>query len=618
MNKNKNDKKTGGSMNRRDFLRYTAGAAAVLASSPMTRTARAEVTYPTNILMISTDQQHFDTIAHGGCAYVKTPALDKLMKEGTSFNLSYTASPVCTPARGSWYTGLMPSEHGAYVNGEGMIASVKNMGEWFQQETNWDTYYIGKWHITQYSTLSIDGFTVLNGMISGHGDVWDTAVAKAVEGFLWNRTSQTPFLMCVNFLQPHDICEWLRLNENDHSTLRFPEISGELPSLPSNFNYDANEAQENINRRDGREPETGNWDDDQWKYYKWSYYRLIEVIDAEIGRILQALEDSGYADDTLIVFTSDHGEGLGEHQMVRKSMLYDSASHVPLIFWWPGHISADTVDSTNIVSGIDIMPTLCEYANINPPTGTTGTSLRPLLDGTPPGSWRDYLVVESPGNDGRLVRSSRYKYMTFYQDNVEQLFDMQTDSGETTNLANNGAYETVLKDHRGYLLEWESNLNTASKSAKQDAWWYQDLPWSNGFETGSYSDDGWTTQNADAVLATGSSAYIGTYGAKLKKTTWIEKRISTVGYDNIHVKYYRETVGLDSGENLYVEWSTDGTTWNNLETVRTCVYEDGQQDKTCSSGADDTPHFRIRFRTNASKTSEYGRVDGVQVTGTAV
>jgi len=141
------------------------------------------------------------------------------------------------------------------------------------------------------------------------------------------------------------------------------------------------------------------------------------------------------------------------------------------------------------------------------------------------------------------------------------------------------------------------------------------LPWSDGFESGNFTVGGWTTRDSNARVIT-AAAYTGTYGARLRQTTWIQKIKSTEGYSTIHVKYRRQTSGLDSGENLYVEWSIDGSTWNNLETVRTASYSNGLQDKVCSTGADNNANFRIRFRTNANSTTEYAYIDDVQITGT--
>jgi len=141
------------------------------------------------------------------------------------------------------------------------------------------------------------------------------------------------------------------------------------------------------------------------------------------------------------------------------------------------------------------------------------------------------------------------------------------------------------------------------------------LPWSDGFESGNFTTGGWTIMDSLAVVST-KTEYTGTYGAQVKKTTWMEKALSTEGFTTIHVKYRRMTKSFDSGENLYVEWSTNGTNWYNLETVQTAAYGDGLQDKTCDSGANNNSGFRVRFRTDASNANEYAGVDDVEITGT--
>ncbi|MCJ7728986.1 MAG: hypothetical protein MUO27_03785, partial [Sedimentisphaerales bacterium] len=136
---------------------------------------------------------------------------------------------------------------------------------------------------------------------------------------------------------------------------------------------------------------------------------------------------------------------------------------------------------------------------------------------------------------------------------------------------------------------------------------------SDGFESGGFTAGGWTKQNTNATVTT-SAKYTGAYGAKLAKATWMQKAVSTVGYNTIHVKYARKTSGLDTGENLYVEWSIDGSAWNNLETTQATTW--ASKDFTCGSGANDNANFRVRWRTNASGTNEYAYVDEVVITGT--
>ena len=139
------------------------------------------------------------------------------------------------------------------------------------------------------------------------------------------------------------------------------------------------------------------------------------------------------------------------------------------------------------------------------------------------------------------------------------------------------------------------------------------LPWSEGFESGNL--DNWTTSGtAEASTKTDNT---GAYGVKLPGVSSIERAIDTTGFTSIHVKYYRMTVGFDAGEYIYVEWY-DGADWTELESIEDAVYGDGLQDKTCGAGANDNASFKVRFRTNASKTNEYGGVDDIEITGSAL
>ncbi|MCK4958254.1 MAG: sulfatase-like hydrolase/transferase, partial [Planctomycetes bacterium] len=241
------------------------------------------------------------------------------------------------------------------------------------------------------------------------------------------------------------------------------------PELPDNFEYDTNEPEGIRRTRMTREGVKGNWTKQHWRYYRWSYYRHIEIVDAEIGRLLDSLDDFGYADDTMIILTSDHGEGMGHHQWVRKSTLYDEGASVPLLISWPKRIGLDKTNSTDLVSGLDIMPTICDYVGIEPPANMRGESLRGILEGKT-GLERKFIVSESNSNAGRMVRTKRYKYITYVEESVEQLFDMEKDPGETKNLAGVNRYASALREHRQILHEWESGLDIAPNVPNVEQW----------------------------------------------------------------------------------------------------------------------------------------------------
>ena len=420
-----------------------------------------------NILFFLTDQQHIDSIAAGGCRWAETPAMDSLVRRGMSFEQSYCPDPVCSPSRSSIFSGRMPSETGVPSNGRPIREGIPNLGQWFSENSDYETVYAGKWHVPRTYATSIPGFRVLPGGISGQGNMGDSCVARSCEAYLRNRSSSKPFLLVASFLQPHDICEWLRINMRNRDDVPFAELRDQLPPLPANFDI-AGEEPEHLKRTRGRcEPAMGKWSRQHWRYYLWSYYRHVEMVDGEVGRVLQALRDAGREKDTLIVLTADHGEGLAHHQMVRKSISYDEAVRVPLLVSWPEGIPRNRTDRTHPVSGVDLVPTLCDYAGIRAPAEMRGRNLRPLLEDRREDRER-FIVSEIPVNVGRVVRTERYKYVTYADDPVEQLFDMRHDPGETRNLAQ--SHPAVLAQHRKLLREWEARLTPATDSPHAE-WW---------------------------------------------------------------------------------------------------------------------------------------------------
>ena len=461
---------THGGVNRRQFIRASGSATLAAAFGGLARPARAAAAArPPNLLFVITDQQHIDSIAATGCAHIRTPALDGLVRRGVCFTQSYSTNPVCSPARSSMFTGRPTSETGVYKNGLPIRSGMPNLGQWLSQESQYETVYAGKWHVPRTHSLSIPGFRVLNTGIGGQGNIGDASTSRACEAYLRNRSATRPFLMVASFLQPHDICEWLRLNCTRMDRLPFPELAQELPPLPPNFGFDEREPEPVRSRRAGNEGVANGWTEEQWRYYIWSYYRHVEMVDAEVGRVLQAVDDCGYARDTVVIFTADHGEGTGHHQMTRKNSLYDESARVPLILSGPGRMPKGQVDAAHVVSGLDILPTVCDYAGVKLPPDVRGRSLRPLVEGRT-GEWRPACVSEVLNNSGRMVRTDRFKYVAYRDDPVEQLFDMVEDPGETKNLAPDAKHADTLAAHRDALRDWETRLDVAGNVPHADAW----------------------------------------------------------------------------------------------------------------------------------------------------
>jgi len=445
-------------LSRRRFLKCGAlGSAALVVKSPSARSQTTTAAKRPNFLYIITDQQGLDTLSAYGCRGVKTPHLDRLAARGVSFIESHSTNPVCSPARSSLFTGRMSSETGVVKNGLPIREGVPNVGQWLGRE-GYEAVYVGKWHLPQSYTKSIPGFSVIPAGNNGHGTLLDRSVSKVCQGFLHNRDSAKPFVLVASFLQPHDVCQWTSMHKKAPDELPYPQIADELPPLPSNFNFDPREPAGVASQRQRQKT---NWSELQWRYYVWSYYRMVEEVDAEIGRVLDTLEGSGLAENTVVVFTSDHGEGRGRHQMIVKNYLYEEALKVPLIFSCPGRIAEGVQDRTHLVSGVDVMDTVCDFAGVKPPPHITGGNLRPLLEKRVV-EWREFAMAEvklTGPKPGFAIRTPDYKYITYHEDPVEQLFDMRDDPGETKNLAPEGKYTDTLQDHRKLLRECRSRLD---------------------------------------------------------------------------------------------------------------------------------------------------------------
>jgi len=422
-----------------------------------------------NILFIMTDQQHAGMLSCAGNPYVKTPAMDSLAANGIRFERAYCANPVCVPSRFSMMSGIMPSRIGLEGNKEGAEFPPEIlehcMGNVFKK-AGYQTVYGGKLHTPM--RLGELGFDEMKGAADcGRG------LAAAAEKFL-RQPHDRPFLLVVSFINPHDIC-FMAIDSYDQRdrqsvTYRAEALSRALelpagmsreeffarvcPPLPANYEPQEGEPKAVLDpdRRAFRVHARANWTDEQWRMHRWAYARLTERVDSEIGLVLAALREAGLEENTLVVFTSDHGDMDASHRLEHKSVLYEESARVPMLVSWKGVTQAGGVDRTHLVStGLDLIPTMCDFAGVPAPAALKGRSLRALAEGRGPASWRDTLVVESGG--ARMLRSARYKYVV-YKNKEEQLMDLEADPGEMRNLAGDAKFEPVLAEHRRLLKEW--------------------------------------------------------------------------------------------------------------------------------------------------------------------
>jgi len=440
---------------RRQFIR--TGAAGFCALALGRRLAAAEGKRRPNVLIITTDQQRVDAMSAVGNKRVKTPNMDSLAANGVYFTNSYCPYPLCSPSRAALHTSRMPHEIGVDHNSMAIDAEIPISGQVFR-EAGYDTGYAGKWHCPEvYPTGGMSGFEALNkttrtGKLA---QLVDEETMNAAIEFI-GRKREKPFLAVASFINPHDIC--LPAGGNslilDEVWKRYqPAAGAELPPLPANFG-DTQDAPEGFNRKVRRD----QWDENQWRRYIYAYYRMMEDVDRQVGQVLAALRRSGQEDNTIIIFTSDHGEGLASHRWTGKMMYYEEEAAVPLIVSWKGVTPAGRIDRKHLVSGLDVLPTICDYAGVKGPPAMRGRSLREIIE-KPQQAGCEYVVSEMANGPARsfMVRTSRHKYMAFPETDgrtAEMFFDLQTDPGEMKNLAGQTAFAAEIERHRKLLAEW--------------------------------------------------------------------------------------------------------------------------------------------------------------------
>ena len=433
-----------------------------------------------NILLVITDQQSADVMScRMGSRYINTPAMDGLAANGMLFTRAYSSNPLCMPLRSSLFTGRYPHETGVTKNarpkGGRLAPEFVSMGIYLSN-AGYETAYSGKWHLCFDAKDPNDhGFEILDSKSKvppPEDDNYDSRVVRGAVEFV-RRQHDKPFLLVVSLMNPHNICEWARRAAGRQQRLSCGEIGtppgeDQLPPPPANLEPPVNEPDGMTFIRRAYQVEDGlfpvaNFTSEDWRKQRWGYYRMVEKVDGEIGKVLAALRDAGVEGNTLVIFTSDHGDCTGAHRFNQKTVFYEESVRIPLIVSWPGKTPSATSDKlVNI--GVDILPTMMDCAGIEPPRKLPGRSILSLALGQPAERWREYLVAQNnmsqtgivdgikPVMEGRMVRTDRYKYCLYAHGNRrEALYDLREDPLETVNLAGDSKYRHVVAEHRRIL-----------------------------------------------------------------------------------------------------------------------------------------------------------------------
>jgi len=445
-----------------------------------------------NLLWIMTDAQRRDSIGAYGNPFVKTPNLDRLAEGGVRFNRCYIASSPCSPSRACLLTGLYVHTNGVVRCGIVLPDSVPTLGDVLKAE-GYRTGWIGKWHLGPTDSPQ-HGFTdkwvdhgrdyrdylkrvgMLQAFTEGRRRVrygrspvpeehyLEAFLAREAIAFLEENGSQ-PFCLGLSFRAPQDPVTppepWDRMYPRD-----------KVP-LPANFHDDM--VNKPLRQRQGRTrrldsgddgavakrwagvafPKSwvpAEWTEDVWREIRALYYGLVGCVDHWTGRVLEALDRQGLAENTIVLYTTDHGKMMGSHGLIKGSYIYDENMRVPLIMRYPPLIEPGTATDA-LVSNVDILPTLLEMMGVKVPRGVQGRSFMPLLEGEAQ-SHRDAAFMEI-AQGIKSVRTGRWKYAVNWRPrDLDELYEMEDDPLELRNLAADPEYAGVCDGLRRRILDW--------------------------------------------------------------------------------------------------------------------------------------------------------------------
>ena len=427
-----------------------------------------------NILLITTDEQRTETLSCYGSSLLRSPSTDRLAAEGVRFREAYAASPVCSPSRTSWVTGLHVPSHYTWMNGIHLPSDATKALPSFVKALRAAGYYamvVGKTHfqeeLAEWDVRELHGSDTVPGQFTTSGREaprnGETPVVDFYETFIVNRSlhlmnsmvhrhdKQQHWFLWASFVSPHTPY-WAPRGFNHTAEYR-ARVPARLEALPP-CNREESE------RRAFPHIGMSRWLQSQQamsesaaqcgeREARHRYYELAAYVDVQVGRLLDHLDAKRLADSTLVVFTSDHGACLGDHFHFTKYSFFDCSWRVPLLMRGPGLPRGATRE---FASGVDLAPTLLGFAGVARPAGMQGFNLlehRSRCCGVPSAILQDLALV-----------TRRWKLVWYQQDDDGLLFDRTADPRERSNLFNSSAHASVRARLLQALLEWAARLVT--------------------------------------------------------------------------------------------------------------------------------------------------------------
>ncbi len=481
-------------MNRRDFVVRAASAAGSLTLGANAFAEPPRARRP-NLVYVFADQLRYSSCGFAGDSFARTPNMDRLAGQGVNYQQAISSTPVCAPYRASLMTGKYQSSTGMVINELRLSPEHECFGEVLTRG-GYQTAYIGKWHLWAaqqgHHDLIKNGFTPPGPYRLGFNQQWaaynfnhiynhapyflndatphirkqyepDSQTDAAIEYLKSRAHSTEPFALFLSWGPPHypwgldnvppDYAELFR-NTNlplapNYSTVQDP-YSDDWQKLPPNYNQ---------------------------LVHDWLkvYYAQVANLDWNLGRVLTAVDQAGLADDTIFVFTSDHGEMFGSHGRQAKLIFYEEAARVPFLMRWPGKIRAN--QKTDALLGTpDIMPTLLSMLGLRVPPAVEGKDLSGVALGTghadneaahmqgmgATAAWVD-------GTEWRALRDHEYTYAIYHRDRKELLFNNRQDPFQMKNLAGDRTHAAQLTHYRQISERWRKQQNDTFEACS----WYE-------------------------------------------------------------------------------------------------------------------------------------------------
>ena len=459
---------------------------------------------PPNIILIITDQQRFDTIGALGFEYMDTPNLDRLVREGVSFDNCFIPATSCAPARASLFTGRYPHTTRIFKNGDPWqktwVSDLRAAG--------YHTVNIGKMHTTPFlAEAGFDERYVVENKdryLQGAAfiDEWDKALiarglvpkpgrilyreredySRSLGAFVWDwdedlqsdnfvggfathwirhQSVREPLFLQIGFPGPHPPYDPTPDYESAYRDRDFgivdptaEEIAGQPAPFKAMREHNTQVDHDSIVHLLDPTPQ-------QRQHQRACYMANVAMIDAQVGNILAALEERDLLENSVVVFTSDHGDALGDHGHSQKWTFYDIVTRVPTIVWSPGRFDGGR-RVADLYSWIDLAPTIFEFAGLDVPPGFEGISMGPALAGSADARGRSHVFCEQSREDMMglewdfmtMVRDRRWKLVRLLDSDEGQLFDLESDPGETRNLWSDPACAAERRRLSEVLTDW--------------------------------------------------------------------------------------------------------------------------------------------------------------------